>query len=285
MKKLYRTVLLAALTVSLVPAAPAKADTLLGGSDWSVQFTADKKMVSNFKTQDLDDVITGLQPGDDAKISLKLQNNNEQSTDWYMTNKVLYSLEDRSANSATAGGAYTYILTYTNPEGEVTTLFNSDTVGGDDITPGREGLREASSALEDYFFLDDLSTGEAGRIDLTVALDGETQGNDYQDTLADLQMNFAVELNRETPTTTVPETTAPPDETTPSRTPTPTTTPPRRPPEVVRTGDDTNLTPYYILGGISGALLLCLGFWSLFARKKENDPGKEGAEKKGRSDS
>ena len=28
---------------------------------------------------------------------------------------------------------------------------------------------------------------------LTVALDGETQGNGYQNTLADLQMNFAVD--------------------------------------------------------------------------------------------
>lgn len=28
---------------------------------------------------------------------------------------------------------------------------------------------------------------------MTVALDGETQGNGYQDTLAKLQMNFAVE--------------------------------------------------------------------------------------------
>ena len=48
-------------------------------------------------------------------------------------------------------------------------------------------------------------------------------------------------------------------------------------------GSWTHFVPLFLM--ISGALLLCLGFWSLFARKKENDTGKEGAGKKGRSDS
>ena len=55
------------------------------------------------------------------------------------------------------------------------------------------GLHEATSALKDYFYLDTLTTGQTGKVTLNVALDGESQGNRYQDTLADLQMNFAVE--------------------------------------------------------------------------------------------
>ncbi len=47
--------------------------------------------------------------------------------------------------------------------------------------------------MGDYFYLDRLGAGEAGKVHLTVALDGETQGNGYQDTLAKLQINFAVE--------------------------------------------------------------------------------------------
>ena len=43
-----------------------------------------------------------------------------------------------------------------------------------------------------------------GIITLEVALDGETQGNSYQDTLADLQMNFAVELRDDLPTQPTP---------------------------------------------------------------------------------
>ena len=50
-----------------------------------------------------------------------------------------------------------------------------------------------SAFSEDYFFLERLDKGEKGTVSLFVKLDGETQGNDYQDTLARLQMNFAVE--------------------------------------------------------------------------------------------
>ena len=48
-----------------------------------------------------------------------------------MQNEVLYSLEDRSANKETGGGAYTYRLFYTDKSGAVETLFDSDTVGGE----------------------------------------------------------------------------------------------------------------------------------------------------------
>lgn len=47
--------------------------------------------------------------------------------------------------------------------------------------------------LEEHFYLDRLNNGETGFVNLTVKLDGETQGNDYQQTLAQLQMDFAVE--------------------------------------------------------------------------------------------
>ena len=248
---------LLALALSLVlSAGTAQADILKGAGDWSVTFTDAKKMVSNFKTRDIDDVITGMQPGDTAQIELALTNQYSETTDWYMTNKVLYSLEDRSKDKLTSGGAYTYHLAYTDPDGKETVLYDSDTVGGETISPAGEGLHEATSALQDYFFLDELKKGQSGKISLSVSLDGETQGNDYQDTLADLQMNFAVELGAAEETTASSSTTSRP-----------------RTPDVVRTGDDNNLTTWYILGGISGALLLCLGFWSLFARKKDEKGG------------
>lgn len=66
----------------------AYAETSHGKSDWSVVFTKDKKMEANFKTSDLDEVIYGLQPGDNVIITLKLKNENTSATDWYMTNKV-----------------------------------------------------------------------------------------------------------------------------------------------------------------------------------------------------
>ena len=47
--------------------------------------------------------------------------------------------------------------------------------------------------MDEFFYLDRLASGENGKIGLTVALDGETQGNGYQNTLAKLQLAFAVE--------------------------------------------------------------------------------------------
>lgn len=227
-------------------AVTAHADTMYGASGWQVSFTPEKTMASNFGTADMTEAIGGLQPGDSIVLTMNLKNEAAESTDWYMTNKVLYSLEDRSANTGTRGGAYTYTLIYTDKGGTDNVLFDSDTVGGSNAEV--EGLHGATQALQDFFYLDTLVQGESGKITLIIALDGETQGNDYQNTLADLQMNFAVELT--------------PDDSTIIRT------------RVVKTGDETNLTPYFIAMGVSGVLLLLLGFYG----RRENKKGKKEAE-------
>ena len=67
-------------------------------------------------------------------------------------------------------------------------------VGGDYGFEDRIGLHEATDNLEEFFFLDTLNSGESGVVTLTVSLEGETQGNIYQNTAARIQMNFAVEL-------------------------------------------------------------------------------------------
>ena len=55
------------------------------------------------------------------------------------------------------------------------------------------------------FILKTLEPGEGGCVKLLVGLDGESQGNIYQDTLAKLMMNFAVEDNSD-PTLSNPPT-------------------------------------------------------------------------------
>lgn len=249
-KMIWKLCLLVGLLASM--SITAYAETSYGKSDWSVVFTKDKKMEANFKTSDLDEVIYGLQPGDNVIITLKLKNENTSATDWYMTNKVLYSLEDRSNNSATSGGAYTYKLTYKGADGKSDTLYDSSSVGGEGENKAGEGLKQATNGLTDYFYLDTLKAGENGEITLEVALDGDTQGNDYQDTLADLQMNFAVELN-----TTGSDT--PPSESDSGG---------RRTP-IVKTGDDLTLTPFIITACVTGILLLIFALYSQNQREKE----------------
>lgn len=258
-KRLYSLALAAILLVS----APlsAHAETTQGGP-WKVAFTQEAKMESTFTTSQVADVVSGMQPGDDAVITLELVNENTASTEWYMTNKIISSLEDSVEGAS--GGAYTYELTYTAPDGTETELFSSDTVGGSGDNQ-KEGLHNVSDALKDYVFLGTLTNGQKGTVILKVALDGETQGNSYQDTLADLTMDFAVEL-----TDTNGNPSNPPGNN------------PNNPnpgsggggqggssTRVVRTGDESNLTLFMILAGTSGVLFLGLAFFGLAQRRKE----------------
>ena len=187
MKKTIGILLVVLCLLSLTPSAFA--EHMEGKSGWSVTYTAGGKMESNFRTSDYNDPVAGLQPGDDITFTVTLNSQNSDQADWYMTNEVLHSLEDRSTGS---GGAYTYTLTYNGPSGSKV-IYSSDTVGGEDVSSEGTGLHEATSALKNYFYLDTLSKGQSATITLNVALDGESQGNRYQDTMADLQMNFAVE--------------------------------------------------------------------------------------------
>lgn len=47
--------------------------------------------------------------------------------------------------------------------------------------------------MGEYFYLGRLGAKDVGHIDLTIVLDPETIGNAYQNTLANLQMAFAVD--------------------------------------------------------------------------------------------
>ena len=256
MRKRLLTLVLLAGTLICAPAA-ARAETLT--SERNISFTSDNKLSEDRSAADMNSAVYELQPGDDITITLNLKNDNASAANWYMTNEVLYSLEDRSANSATGGGAYTYKLAYTAPDGTVTSLFDSDTVGGEGASGAGEGLHQATDALSDYFFLDTLKKGQSGKITLEVALDGDTQGNDYQNTLADLQMNFAVELNT-------------------AGTDTPNTNPGTRG-NIVRTGDEMTLTPFIIVACVTGTLLLLFAFYAQREREKERRKARGGAVK------
>ncbi len=233
------------------------ADTITGGDNWNVFFTPEEKMVSTFKSAEMSESISGMQPGDTAVFNVTLGNRHSEVTDWYMTNKVLYSLEDRSRNSGTKGGAYTYLLTYTSPSGEVSTIFDSETIGGEGVSEAGTGLHQATDALEDFFFLDTLEQGQDGHIILTIELDGETQGNDYQDTLADLQMNFAVLLRTGSGGGNEGGSGGG-DEITP---------------KYVKTGDETDLKPFYFIAAGAALVLIVLGVIGVCENRKKKKGG------------
>ena len=225
------------LTVSL----PAFAEHFEGQPDWTVKFTTADKLESNFKSSDIVDFLKELQPGDDATFTIRLVNDSKKTINWYFLNQILQSLEDSQASAA--GGAYSYLLVYQPSDGAAVTIYDSKTVGGELKESEPEGLHGVDSALKDYIALGTMKPGKAGVVTLTVSLDGETQGNGYQNTMADLRMRFAVEI--------VPDH------------------------KIIKTGDESiKLAPYYIVMAASGLLFLVLAIDGLRQRKKQGGESK-----------
>ena len=142
-----------------------------------------------------------------------------------MENKVIKSLEDGTAAS---GGAYTYILIYTGVDGKEKKIYSSETVGGETENASPVGLHEADAAIEDTVSLGDIPAWKSGKLTLKVALDGESQGNNYQTSAAEITLRFVVDVD------------------TPGGG------------KIVKTGDDANLTPFYAAMLVSGILFLIL---------------------------
>ena len=242
------------LTVSGRPGASvtAFAEDRKGQSGWEVSFNG-KKMTSNFTSANMGDEINAMQPGDSVELTITLRNAFDGKADWYMKNEVLQALED--AGDA-AGGAYDYLLTYTDAAGETSTLYSSEKFGGDGRING-VGLHGATKTLEDYFYLERMGKDAKGTVKLKVALDGETLVNNYQNTYAKLQMDFATELVEGEGGTT-------PASPSPNR---PGSSSSNR--EIIKTGDQARVTLYMTLMLAAGMVLLLLAIIRLRRDQEE----------------
>ena len=227
----------------------AHAEELKGQDGWRAEFNG-KKIVSNFDSGTLADEAGNVQPGDSITLKVEIKNSDTGSTDWYMTNEAIQSLED--AADVAQGGAYSYSLAYKGPKGQEIEIYNSENVGGESTTGKLEGLHQATNTLNDYFYLDRLESGKSGTETLKVTVEGETQNNDYQKTLAKLQMTFAVE-----------KVTASVVKHTPGKVHTETRMITNR----VQTGDTAHILLFCLLGLTSGLVLLFIGVKSSKRRK------------------
>ncbi len=227
----------------------AHAEELKGQDGWRAEFNG-KKIVSNFDSGTLADEAGNVQPGDSITLKVEIKNSDTGSADWYMTNEAIQSLED--AADVAKGGAYSYRLAYTGPKGQEIEIYNSENVGGESTTGKLEGLHQATNTLNDYFYLDRLEPGKSGTVTLKVTVEGETQNNDYQKTLAKLQMTFAVE-----------KVTASVVKHTPGKVHTETRMITNR----VQTGDTAHILLFCLLGLASGLVLLFIGVKSSKRRK------------------
>lgn len=168
------------------------------------------EITSTFDEAEVAKAFSDLQPGDEITVTVKYQNDTPDSTDWYMGNEVLKTLE--KVDSAKAGqpenGGYTYTLIHTDKDGKDTVLFSNDEVGGDAKPADMEGLEQATNALDDWFYIQTVGQGKGGTVTLNVKFDGETEVNDYMDTDGEVLVKFAVE---KTGSATPPESKKDPD--------------------------------------------------------------------------
>ena len=189
-----------AMAMSLVMAAgmclTAHAEEI-SRTGWTAVFTG-SAIETNFRPSDAYAALCELQPGDSGSLRIDLRNDSDEYVQWYVSNDTLQTLEDTRASAK--DGGYTYKLAYTSNgaagssdaiavSDRTVVLFESDAVGGD----SSGGLYDATDALDEYIQLCSMAPGGSGYVVLDVGLDGETQGNGYQSTLAALRINFAVD--------------------------------------------------------------------------------------------
>ena len=91
--------------------------------------------------------------------------------------------------------------------------------------------------MEEFFYLERISGGKSAKIVLKVSLEGETHGNDYQNTLAKLQMKFAAEKAAGAP---------------------PAMGTPGKKAKTVKTGDESSVMLYISLAALALGLMILL---------------------------
>ena len=255
MKRLLR-VILSAMVVLALPTI-ALAEDYTGQENWKVTYTSGGTMTDNYSKEEFIDRVGELEPGDSITFTVNLSHENKTAADWYMENEVIKSLEEGAQHDG-KNSAYGYELKYKGPSSSKTLYSSEKGVGGDTNDAGTEGLGEATDALDEWLYLDNLKNGEKATMTLKVTLNGETESNAYFDTLAQIKLRFAVEAD--TP------------EDNPNKKEEKREVVNQR--QLVRTGDELRLFPYYVAMLVSGILLLGLAIVSVRERRKNREEGR-----------
>lgn len=190
----WKVALAAAIVLALAGACliatPAFAETIK--KQWTVEFTGDK--MEDEGSAVIAQVVGGMQPGDSAQFTVDLCESYDKAADWYMRNAVKKTMEEFfDAANSNSGGSYSYKLVYISPQNEEKVILTNEVVSGDAGIGETSGLKDATESTGEWFYLDTLAPGATAKVILTVGIDGETHGNRYFDTNAELELAFAAE--------------------------------------------------------------------------------------------
>ncbi|MBR2696663.1 MAG: LPXTG cell wall anchor domain-containing protein [Parasporobacterium sp.] len=240
MKKISSILLSVFLIICL--AVPVIAEDYESTTKSEVVFTENQKLESTFHNDQIDDMINEfMEPGDTATFTINLRNDNKETADFWMDRRTIESLEVWGGNPLMTGGGYSYELSYVGPGGE-RLLFSTMNIDGENFNHGvTPDIITKKIDRESYVYLDTYATGQGGQLILKISLDGESQGNDYQDTGANLAISFAVEI---------------PQKDNPAK-----------------TGDTNRLLPYFIAMFAAGLVILAVAIFMVVKRKKDKKEG------------
>ena len=188
MKKMSKitTLLLTLITVLMMSQAAFAESTPVNGGTYTYNGSA----ITTSGVTNMAATLSGLEPGDSITITQTYVNSSDNETEWYIRNEILDTLE----TSKSMNGGYSYKLVSGGQ-----TLFDSEAVGGNGSESGKSGLLQINDAVtgenagEKWIHIDTLKAGAKGTTTLTVALDGESQTNVYQNTNGKLDIQYAVE--------------------------------------------------------------------------------------------
>ena len=245
-------ILLLSMALMFGMAIPAVAETIESETKSEVTFTSDSKLESTFHDDVIDDtILEDLEPGDVAVFRIDVKNENAEEINFWMDHRTIDSLETWGSNLERSGAGYGFVVQYESGGKTQTLYYSGLQIEGVDFDPNTpSSMREMKINKDTYIYLDTYASGEGGTVVLTILLDGETMGNDYQVTKAQIATEFAVEI-LETG-------------------------------EIIVTGDTTNMLGYFIAMAAAGLIILVLAF--ILVRRRRTAAGPEdGSDADGRA--
>lgn len=183
MKKLRTFIIITALLLLSMNTVVFAAGTLnVSFNGEEIQYQGMENFAENF---------SDMYPGESRTQEIVIQNNDDRDVEFYLQPSVLQSFEE----TVNASGAAYNISLKLHTKDDTYTLFggteedNIARIGGDEV-----GLGNLNEAIDGWIFLTTLQPQETASLEMMVALDGESNTNDYQAALGTFQFEFGVDF-------------------------------------------------------------------------------------------
>lgn len=132
---------------------------------------------------EMGDAFKNMAPGEEKSLTIKVENDNAHTADFYMSAETTKALEEAVSGS---GAGYKVLLTIGGA-----TVFDSTLGGYVGGVGSKTGLTEMNGALSDSMLIATLKKGESTDVVLTIGLDGEGMDTlGYASALGEIDFSF-----------------------------------------------------------------------------------------------